>query len=159
VALKKGRERERAYDRIYYKARYAADPAFRKSKADQLRKWRKENPEKVRAQWLRHDANHREKRAAMAHARTLSRYGLTQEKYTAIFRKQGGCCAICNKPETRKFGTKVSRLSLDHDHATGAPRGLLCVRCNSGLGCFRDEPSVAAAALRYLNRWKRGGRP
>lgn len=158
MALKKGRDAERAYDRAYYKARYAADPEFRRKKAERLRKWRKKNPEKVRAQWLRHDANNRKARAASAHARTLGRYGLSAEDYAAIYRGQNGRCAICGRQETRMFSGKVSRLSLDHDHITGTPRGLLCVKCNSGLGMFNDTSGTLLSAWRYLSKWRKYGR-
>lgn len=159
MALKKGREAERAYDRAYTKARYAADPEFRRKKAEHLRNWRKKNPEKVRAQWLRHDANNRKARAATAHARTLSRYGMSAEDYAAIYKRQKGKCAICLKPEPRKFSGKPARLSLDHDHESGEPRGLLCTRCNTGLGMFRDKTSLCIAAWRYLAKWRKyGGR-
>lgn len=43
-----------------------------------------------------------------------------------LFRKQGGCCAICKKPETNF----KNRLAVDHNHRTGRVRGLLCYYCN-----------------------------
>lgn len=53
--------------------------------------------------------------------------GVTDAEYTALLTVQGGGCAICNaKPKTR-------RLHVDHDHATGEVRGLLCHRCNRAL--------------------------
>ena len=55
------------------------------------------------------------------------RYGITQEQYDALLRSQGGKCGICKCLPGRK------RLCVDHDHATGRIRGLLCVRCNSAV--------------------------
>jgi hypothetical protein len=53
-----------------------------------------------------------------------SRTGITQAEYDRLLVEQGGHCALCpNTPKTR-------RLHVDHDHATGAVRGLLCFRCN-----------------------------
>lgn len=55
-------------------------------------------------------------------------------------------CMICGKePITR-------RLNVDHDHATGLVRGLLCYRCNYGLDWFRDNPELLRAAAKYLER-------
>lgn len=53
----------------------------------------------------------------------------------------GDCCAICGS---------IERLCLDHDHETGEGRGVLCIRCNSGLGFFRDDAGLLAVAIRYL---------
>jgi hypothetical protein len=59
---------------------------------------------------------------------------------------QDGRCAICGAER----GTR--RLAIDHDHTTGFIRGLLCVRCNTGLGSFRDDPELLRKAIEYLDR-------
>lgn len=58
---------------------------------------------------------------------------------------QSSLCAICG--QTCSTG---QRLCVDHDHATGKMRGLLCRKCNSGLGQFGDDPEMLRAALSYL---------
>ncbi len=65
------------------------------------------------------------------------------EEYTALLAMHNGCCAICREPFT-----KIPR--IDHDHETGAVRGLLCQLCNTGLGMFQDSPRLLAAAIIYL---------
>lgn len=55
---------------------------------------------------------------------------------------QDGKCAICKEPMDQSY--------IDHDHETGEVRGLLCHRCNSGLGFFNDDPQRLLAALEYL---------
>ena len=71
-------------------------------------------------------------------------YGISRAGYDGMFESQGGVCAICG-------GTNAtSRLAVDHDHLTGNIRGLLCIRCNAGLGLFRDDPTILSAAIDYL---------
>jgi 5-methylcytosine-specific restriction endonuclease McrA len=75
--------------------------------------------------------------------------GWTRESYDEAVLRQGGCCAIC--------GDADPNLAADHDHATGLPRALLCSRCNTGLGLFRDTPANLSAAIRYLEAYGREG--
>jgi len=49
-------------------------------------------------------------------------------------------------------GNLVLDLHVDHDHITGALRGLLCSACNTGLGFFRDHPELLKRAIEYLNQ-------
>ena len=73
----------------------------------------------------------------------FSKYGMSAADYDRMNDAQGGRCAICgDKPERR--------LVVDHCHATGAVRGLLCGGCNSALGMVKDRSFALAAAARYL---------
>lgn len=76
----------------------------------------------------------------------LPAYGLTMEEYEVILIKQNGMCAICKNLPGKK------RLHVDHDHKTGKLRGLLCFKCNVGLGNFGDSTELLKAALEYLGR-------
>jgi hypothetical protein len=76
-------------------------------------------------------------------------YGLTPEQYGAMLAEQGNACAICRSPE---WPGKGNRPHVDHDHATGKVRGILCGRCNFGLGQFQDDPDLLRAAITYLTR-------
>jgi hypothetical protein len=75
-------------------------------------------------------------------------YGITLADYDAMLEKQDGKCAICRSEETRAFKT----LCVDHCHAEGHVRGLLCSSCNSGLGRFKDDPAALRRAAAYLER-------
>jgi hypothetical protein len=110
--------------------RYAA--RYPERRAASAAKWRFKNPEACAAGSRRRSERFR-----------LKMYGLTREQWKAALAGQGGKCAICQRADNRT-------LSADHDHATGEVRGLLCRRCNLGLGCFQDSPSALCAALKYL---------
>ncbi len=68
-------------------------------------------------------------------------YGLLWEDYQALIAKQEGRCAICKKRR---------RLVVDHSHADGYVRGLLCNGCNRAIGCFDDDVTILEDAIQYL---------
>jgi hypothetical protein len=74
-------------------------------------------------------------------------YGLSRERFEALLAEQGGGCAICH---TADWPGKDNRPHVDHDHATGNVRGILCGGCNNGLGNFADDPARLRAAADYL---------
>lgn len=95
-------------------------------------------------------------------AHMVRTYGLTQEEYDQKVIEQDGVCAICKKTETalRKTSSLVdfereSVLSVDHDHETGAVRGLLCHRCNMAIGYAQENPEILRAAIEYLAAYTR----
>lgn len=76
------------------------------------------------------------------------KYGLEPEQKAAMIEAQENGCAICGY----QFGQKVGDMKVDHDHATGEVRGLLCDLCNRGLGFFRDNTANLNLAINYLAR-------
>src|SRR6266542_2083263 len=105
----------------------------------------------TRRSWIKH----RERRLAELRAFHASRakwktrdvgmrrdYGITIFQYGEMRRTQGGLCCIC--------GRRPLRLTVDHDHATGRVRGLLCLTCNRGLQIFSDSPDRFRLAADYL---------
>lgn len=83
----------------------------------------------------------------------LKQYGLTIESYDVLCERQGGVCASCGEAETAlSNGLSIKRLTVDHDHATGSVRGLLCNRCNVMIGMARDDPARLRRGADYLER-------
>lgn len=74
-------------------------------------------------------------------------YRLEPAEYDAMVAKQRGKCLICEGRQRRK---NSDHLDIDHDHATGEVRGLLCGSCNSGLGRFGDSPALLRQAADYV---------
>ena len=81
-----------------------------------------------------------------------SRYGVSVGDIEALAEKQGNRCAICDthKDDIPHTAFKYNPLVIDHDHSTGAVRGLLCPTCNSMLGHAKDDVSILAGAIKYL---------
>jgi hypothetical protein len=76
-------------------------------------------------------------------------HGMTIEQFDKMLAAQGGVCAIC-AGEPSMANSRDRCLHVDHDHATGKIRGLLCNRCNRALGLFRDNAAVLSVAAEYL---------
>jgi Recombination endonuclease VII len=69
------------------------------------------------------------------------RYGITAAEADFLLASQGGVCAICRTAPAEH---------VDHDHASGKVRALLCFNCNGGLGQFRDDPFLLRMAAFYV---------
>lgn len=85
----------------------------------------------------------------------LGRYfGMTPEQYDEMLKNQNNACAVCHQEEkliNHKTG-KLSPLSVDHCHATGKVRSLLCNRCNVTLGRVADSPALLRKLADYVER-------
>lgn len=129
------RERVREYGR-----------AWREANAEHVREsgraWRETNKDRIAANKREYHAANRQQRRD---ANIRRRYGITPEEYDALEAAQAGRCGICG-------AATEQRLAVDHDHTTGAIRGLLCARCNVGLGHFGDDPAVLLAAAAYIQQ-------
>lgn len=76
----------------------------------------------------------------------LRRYGLTSEKFEALYESQNGKCPICLRD------LEQLRAHIDHCHDSGRIRGILCSTCNQGLGNFVDSQFRLSRAIEYLNK-------
>jgi hypothetical protein len=121
------------------RAKYAEDP---QSYIDRVLKWQREN----RDRYLERQRAYRgtpAKKLSNRKSHLKRKYGLTLEVYDAMLASQGGGCAICGNPNAD---------NVDHDHATGKVRGILCFNCNIAVGQMEDDEDRLAAAMAYLSR-------
>lgn len=79
-----------------------------------------------------------------------SMYGVTLEWYRQKLEEQQNRCAICGREEVMVIKGSRVLLAVDHDHATGKVRGLLCTRCNRGMGLLADNKEILMKAISYL---------
>jgi len=82
------------------------------------------------------------------------KFGISLEQYDEMLRRQNHCCAICHRHQDeikRKF-------AVDHDHATGRIRSLLCNFCNTSLGGFDDSIEKLERAISYLEHHRAEGK-
>jgi hypothetical protein len=118
-------ESRKEYKKKHY--RENIDTILQKSKD-----WRKANPEKVRATRLKSD------------------YGLTPEQWDQMLTDQGNSCFLCHATEP---GNK-SGWHTDHCHTTKKVRRILCYRCNTGLGKFKEDPELLERAAAYIREFR-----
>ena len=79
------------------------------------------------------------------------RYGITIDDYWEMHAAQNGGCAICGSEVSQnKRASNYLPLFIDHCHTSGEVRGLLCSKCNHGLGLFNDSPELLEQAIQYL---------
>lgn len=126
------------------RARY---PLVRKQRIAAAQKWREANPERYNENQRRMRSTPEGKERQRA-GHLKRKYGITIEQYDELLARQGGGCAICGREPRPE-----SSLHLDHDHESGALRGILCFRCNNALGDFDDDVSLLRAAVGYLESY------
>jgi hypothetical protein len=97
--------------------------------------------------------DHTAKRKAQAKWGALKfNFGLTKQQWETLLASQNYSCAICSMPLVAAGPIATPNACVDHDHATGRVRGLLCRQCNQGLGQFKDRSDIAQKAVDYLKR-------
>ena len=86
-----------------------------------------------------------ESKAKQREARYQRKYGISVADFMRMLAEQRYQCRICR--------TRLNEQNwhVDHDHGTGAVRGVLCDLCNKGLGQFKDNADLLRAAARYLD--------
>lgn len=129
-------------------------------RARRSREWRQRNPEKMRLMnaKARQEPNYPERaklyaekyrldgrRKIIKRRHLLQRYGLTYEDFETMLVGQHDKCRICLKT----FDPKRTP-AVDHDHITGKVRGLLCSRCNTGIGLLAEDPFILSRVWAYL---------
>ena len=119
-------EKRREYER-----KRNQDPLRKQANRDRINAWKKANPEKMKET----------RRVALL----KHRYGLTPDQYREMYDAQQGICAnpACRRPAEY----------IDHCHATGEVRALLCRQCNFALGMIHDTPALAYGLIEYLKRF------
>lgn len=118
------------------------------AKVEKILAWEKANPEE-HANRMRSWTATSEGKRSVRNTKLKQQYGITLEEYEKLLESQGGKCAIC--PTVLDSSQSTTIPHVDHVHnQTGRIRGLLCLRCNLGLGSFRDNPQLLKRAVDYL---------
>lgn len=106
-------------------------------KSEYARNWRQNNPARTKELDLQKS------------------FGISLNYYKHLLQKQNGVCAICGKQEVVKDEKGIIRsLAVDHCHTTMEVRGLLCTKCNQGIGSFLDNVELLKSAIEYLQNFK-----
>ena len=126
--------------------RYWADPEEgRRLSRESVGRHRASNPEASREYQKKWEES---KPGRKRRINLWSHYRMTPEDYDLMLHFQGGGCKICGSKDPKM---RSPAFHVDHCHATGKIRGLLCGPCNVGLGAFYDNVGNLEAAIRYLS--------
>ena len=87
------------------------------------------------------------------HNSLMYKFGIGLPEYIQMAVDRGNKCDICGQPEKQERAGKVKALAVDHDHKSGAIRGLLCSDCNTALGKFQDSKDLLTSAIAYLTKY------
>ena len=137
---KRNREREKQRARELYRS----DPKRKLKNTVKARAFRAKHPEYYPA-WR--ERNIERQRLSSRRSKFKNAYGITYDERDRMLVDQGGRCAICGTDDPGAQGW-----CLDHCHATGRNRGVLCAKCNFALGLLDDDPEKFSAAIEYLLR-------
>ena len=110
------------------------------------------DPKQIRAAYQKKYRDSAKYREAYLRGHLKRKYNLTLENYYGLLEYQEHVCAICKTAEPRVYQGRETFLPLfvDHCHETGKVRGLLCTKCNSGIGMFKDNIEYLISAISYL---------
>lgn len=130
----------------YYRKRRRKLPQAEKDKlnaSSRVRhaKWYAENKERVATTTKAWRLANKE---WVSFTQRLKTYGLTLDQFHAMYERQDFSCAICGKEDVK--------LVIDHCHGSGRVRGLLCTRCNVGLGIFGESVESINRSIAYLEK-------
>jgi hypothetical protein len=101
-----------------------------------VKKYRTENPEKIRDTKLRQAD------------------GVGVAYFEEKLKEQNGVCGCCKKNRKTLWRGKEVRMALDHDHETGKPRGILCIKCNRALGLLEEKQETILSLLEYIRKYQ-----
>lgn len=143
----KGMEVQREAQARYRKTPASAEAklAYKRTEKGKLAEKRSDRSKagKLRHQrYLQTEPGKTSRRTNVKRSRFKLLYGITFQEYDQLVERQNGRCKICSK--------LVAKLVVDHDHVTGAVRGLLCITCNVGVGMLRDSIETLESAIVYL---------
>lgn len=126
---------------------------YRKEK-DYNKKYYEQNKQKDKKRCLENYYKNKsdpDKRLKWRENQLRVKYGMTLDDWNLLYESQNYGCAICKSDVPVGNGV----LHVDHCHATGKIRGLLCHHCNTGLGAFKDNPDTLSVAIKYLEDSKK----
>lgn len=131
-------------------ARHRENPEYLAEQAIYQKEYRARTKDQ-RKQYLEENKEARSKNQRTQFLR--KKYGITQKDFETMLAAQLGCCKICGE-QPNLTNTKHNSLSVDHCHVTGKVRGLLCDRCNKGIGLLKDDVNRLISAIKYLEENK-----
>ena len=162
IRKKEWRQKNKDVVSVHNRTHYIKHPDFHRARREarnlEPAKWRKYGRDRYamkREELIAYGKEWRTKneakyRRSYRQSRLKKKYGITIEQYEAMAAKQGGKCLACG--EVPKGKAHAARLHLDHCHASGRLRGMLCYQCNLALGLVKDNIQILEGLIAHLKR-------
>jgi hypothetical protein len=128
---------------------YDASRPYRNRRLEQKEYYRHHGGKERKQQWYANGGKIKHR-----FGQRLRRYGFSQTDFQKMFAEQEGKCAICQAPLDDSAAERLSIPHVDHDHKRGFIRGILCLRCNTGLGWFLESTEILERAIQYLRSFE-----
>ncbi len=120
----------------------------------QAEQWAKDNPDKIKEHQKKwYEANKEKKLAYSKKSKLKRKYGISLDEYQQKLENQNYSCKICGSKVAQESNPDRN-FAVDHCHTTGKVRGLLCIKCNTGLGMFKDNSDLIIAAYNYIKEYE-----
>ena len=140
------KEERKAYKKQYDEKNKERDKLYRIAHRAEKKKYNEDHREHLtECQKINRANNIDEYRIKEKGYQIKKNYDITIEQYNNMLNAQNNKCAICHN----KF-KPFKDTHIDHNHITGKVRGLLCVKCNSGIGYLNDDINLLKEAINYL---------
>jgi hypothetical protein len=146
-------EKEKEYQRRHYRERREYKLAYQKQYREKnreavlraRREWYHRNRDAMLVYWKKYNSENKDRRRWIVRK---CKYGITPSEFESLLERQNGKCAICDA-EFAKVQARAPH--IDHCSETGRIRGLLCSRCNTGIGLLQHSPRILVEAINYLS--------
>lgn len=133
--------------------RYKKTKEWNKAHPRYKKEWYAKNIDKARKYYSKWSKNYRKQHGDLVREQEMrNKYGLSAKQIKEMFNSQANRCAICGTD--KDFGGRWDKPHIDHDHADGRVRGLLCSHCNLVLGHAKDNVEILLKAAAYLSRFE-----
>jgi hypothetical protein len=143
---KKNKDKIREQGKKYHEKNKDRIKEYNKKNKDRIKNKAKEYYEKNKDNIKNYREKNKDRIKEQRREYCIKKYNISKRDYDNILLYQNNKCAICHD----ELNKSIRSPPVDHCHNSGKVRGILCHKCNTGLGFFKENPEILESAIRYL---------